>query len=459
MSENTPRLGPGGLNGGAAIRAVADGDLTTAELHEDAMRRIEEWEPGLGAVVEQIQYRDPVAGPLGGMMLGVKTHFDVAGCRNWSGLQAHGLEATPVDRDATVVTRLLAGGATLVCTTAAPFIGVPGAVTPQTRNPRSQDRVSGGSSGGSASAVAAGLVHGALGGDSGGSIRIPAACCGVVGLQTTRGLVSLTGTGGLTYSMDTVGPLASSVADARRILDVIAGFDPEDPYSVAVDSFDRWDGGPLRIGLPTELVDWSIDAEVVEAFDRVVEMMVHAGHQVERVSLPILRESMELGPRTIGLVESGAIIEDTLGDVLGEIPELMEAVERSKEISGPALARTYHRVAVLRSDLRRLFAGYDLLLTPTLPCRIPDESAAHLEAEIEVGGGVETRTSALTRLVNPWNLAASPAGSQPVGRDSDGGPISAQLIGPPFSDWKLLDVMESIEASLGGPWDTVSPTG
>jgi aspartyl-tRNA(Asn)/glutamyl-tRNA(Gln) amidotransferase subunit A len=458
MSETKPRLGPGGLGGEAAIRAVAEGNMTATELYEDAARRIEEWEPGLGAVVEQIQYRPPGAGPLHGMMLGIKTHIDVAGYRNWRGLQARGMEAEPVDRDATVVTRLREAGATLVCTTASPFIGAPGGVTPQTRNARALGRVSGGSSGGSASAIAGGMVHGALGSDAGGSIRIPAACCGVVGLQTTRGLVPLTRAGGLTYSMGNVGPLASNVGDVRRMLDVIAGFDAEDPYSVAVDKFDRWDGDPLRIGLPIELVDWSIDAEVAEAFERVVEMMGDAGHHVERVSLPILRESMELGPRTIGLVESGAIIEDSVLDVLGDVPELVAAVERSKEFSGPTMARTYHRVALIRSDLRRLFTDYDVLLTPTLPCRIPDGSAPNLEAEIEVGGAMETRTSALTRLVNPWNLAASPAGSLPVARDSGGGPISVQIIGPQFSDWKLLDVMEFIEASLGGRWDSVAPS-
>ena len=453
------RSGPGGLDGAGAISAVKAGRTTATELYEDAIRRIEEWEPYLGAVSERIPHQRPVDGLLSGMMVGVKTHIDVAGCRNWFGLQAVGMDARPVEQDATVVARLRDAGATLVCTTAAPFIGGPGGVTPQTVNPRSPERVSGGSSGGSASAVAAGLVHAALGGDSGGSIRIPAACCGVVGLQTTRGLVPLTRSGGLTYTMDSVGPLASKVGDVRIILEVIAGFDPEDPYSVAVDAPEGWNGGPLRIGLPMELVDWNIDAEVAEAFETVVDLMRDAGHRVDRVSLPRLREAMELGPRTIGLIESGAIIEDRFVDVMADAPELMEAVARSKEFSGPTLARANHRIAVLRSEVRQLFDAYDLLLTPTLPCRIPDSSAADREAQIEVGGEVETRTSALTRLVNPWNLAAAPAGSQPVARDSGGGPISVQLIGPQFSDWKVLDVMEFIEESLGGPWDTVAPSG
>ncbi|HJR91005.1 MAG TPA: amidase [Acidimicrobiia bacterium] len=451
------RSGPGGLDGSGAIAAVGAGETTAAKLYEDAARRIAEWEPELGAVMETIAYQPPEDGPLSGMMVGVKTHFDVAGCRNWFGLQARGMDAQPVDQDATVVARLRDAGATLVCTTAAPFIGMPGGVTPQTSNPRSPDRVSGGSSGGSAAAVAAGLVHAALGSDSGGSIRIPAACCGVVGLQTTRGLVPLTGSGGLTYTMDCVGPLASTVGDARIMLGVMTGLDEEDPYSVVVDSPPRWQEGPLRIGLATELVEWNIDAEVAEAFEAVLRMLGDAGHQVDRVSLPDLRQAMELGPRTIGLVESGSIIEDRFADVITEIPELHAAVERSKSFTGPTLARANHRVAVLRSEVRKLFGIYDLLMTPTLPCRIPSGAAADCEVDIEVGGVTETRTSALTRLVNPWNLAALPAGSLPIGRDSGGAPISLQVIGPQFSDWKILDVMQWIEGALGGPWDTAAP--
>jgi len=457
VTEMKPRRGPGGFHGREAVNAVANGETTPADLYADSIRRTAEWEPNLGAVVEQVSYEVPKDGPLRGMIFGIKVHQDVAGYRNWLSLQAHGMDGETALSDATVVTRLLESGATLACTTASPFIGAPGGVTPQTGNSRSPDRVSGGSSGGSATALAAGLVHGALGSDSGGSIRIPAACCGVVGLQTTRGLVPLTRAGGLPHSINNVGPLASTVEDARLILNAIAGFDPDDPYSVASALRDNWDREPLRIGLPSELVDQNMDSEVREMFDSIVERLRGEGHRVEAVSLPILRESMELGPHTIGIVESGSIIEDTLLDVLGDIPELVEAVVRSKEISAMKMARTYHRVAVLRSEVRRTFAEYDVLLTPTLPCRVPDGSAAHLEEEIEVGGVIETRTSALTRLVNPWNLAAVPCGSQPVGRDSNGAPISMQFIGPQFSEWKLLDIMEYLEGLLGGPWDTVVP--
>jgi aspartyl-tRNA(Asn)/glutamyl-tRNA(Gln) amidotransferase subunit A len=198
-----------------------------------------------------------------------------------------------------------------------------------------------------------------------------------------------------------------------------------------------------------------MDAAVRDAFDQLVETLRDAGHSLEPVSLPVLNEAMELGPRTIGIAESGSIIETRFADVLGEHPELADAVTQSKQVSGPTLARAYHRVAEFRSYLRRAFGRYDLLLTPTLPCRVPDGSNAYLEQEIEVGGVSETRTEALTRFVNPWNLAAVPCGTQPVDTDHEGGPISMQFIGPSFSEWKLLDIMQYVEGLVGGPWDTV----
>lgn len=459
MADTTSQKGPGGFHGHEAIEAVSMGRTTPRALYRDAVHRMSEWEPALGAVVEQINYEPPTDGPLVGMVVGIKVHQDVAGYLNWFSLQAHGMDGEPASRDATVVARLRDAGATLACTTSAPFIGAPGGVTPQTRNPRWPDRISGGSSGGSASAVAAGIVHGGLGGDSGGSIRIPAASCGIVGLQTTRGVVPLTGAGGLTYSLDNVGPLACTVEDARLILHTIAGFDPDDPYSAETRPLANWNGEPLRIGIPSELVDQAMDHEIREVFEGIVEMLRDVGHRVEPVSLPTLGDSMELGPRTIGLVESGSIMQDSLGHALDTQPELAAAVRRSSRVSGPTAARAYHRVAMLRSEVRRTLAVWDVLLTPTLPCIVPSGSSAHVEADIDVGGVREARTSALTRLVNPWNLAAVPCGSQPVGRDSDGGPVSMQFIGPQFSDGKLLDIMQHLEGLTGGPWGTADPHG
>lgn len=448
--------GPGGLDGLQAVAAVASGRLRHADLTVDAFQRIDKWEPELGAVVEVLDgLVPPPDAALGGLILAVKDQIDVAGhLHPLSGVG--GSEPVPASQHAPVVEGLLAAGAIPVARTASPPPGSPGGVTPQTANPRCPDRISGGSSGGSAAAVAAGLVHVALGTDSGGSIRIPAACCGVAGLNPTRGLVPLTGTGGLTYTIGSVGPLAVTVADLRLVFDEIAWVDPDDLHGIAPPPPTSLPE-VLRIGLPAEALAAPMDAEVRGELDRVVALLRDAGHRVEPVSVPLFDEAMELGPRTIGIVESAAGVEDRFPTAL-ETLELRPLLAASQAISATRLARAYHRVAVLRAGLSHVFGSFDFLLTPTLPCRVPVGGSDHREANIVVGGETETRTSALTRLVNPWNLAGLPAGSQPVARDADGGPISLQFIGPAFSDWRLLDLMEFVEAATGGPWETVSPT-
>jgi aspartyl-tRNA(Asn)/glutamyl-tRNA(Gln) amidotransferase subunit A len=442
------------LWGEEAITAAASGRTAASDLRDDACRRIDEWEPQLGAVTDLLDL-SAESGRLSGLVVAVKDQIDVTGFAHPAARLAAG-DPVPSDRDAPVVALLTAAGATLVARTASPAPGEPGGVTPQTRNPRHPGRVSGGSSGGSAAAVAAGLVHVALGTDSGGSIRIPAAACGVVGLNPTRGLVPLTGTGGLTYSIGSVGPLASTVADVRCVLDAIAVVDPADPYGEPYPPADQTPTHPMRIGLPEDPTGWRLDAEVRAAFGDVVTMIRDSGHLVETVTVPRLGEVMELGPATIGVVEWVAGLADAFPSAL-EAPAVRPLVDAANAIPATALARAYHRIAGFRAGVRRVFDNYDLLLTPTLPCRIPDASDGHIEADIEVGGVIESRTSALTRLVNPWNLSGSPAGTVPVARDAEGAPISVQVVGRAFADLAVLSLMEFIEASVGGPWDTVAP--
>ena len=444
--------GPGGLTGLEAVVAVAEGRVTVAALHRDAIDRAGRWEPALGAIVDPIDCSPMVAaGTLTGMVLGIKSLIAVGGFPDWHSYQSGEYPPSPAEANAPVVGRLLAAGAVLAGTTAAPLLGAPGGLTPQTMNPRSSALVSGGSSGGSAAAIAAGLVHGALGTDAGGSIRIPAACCGVVGLHTTRGLVPLTGVAAATYSMDAVGPMAATVADTRALLDVIVGPDGVDPHATAAPPMKRAEG-PLRIGIPAEQLASNIDAEVRAAFEGVVEILRDSHASVDVVSIPMIDESMELGPWTIGIVESVAGMEDAFGEGVMELPGFPAAVEAASRVPATRLARAYHRVALLRAALREVFEGVDVLVSPTLPCRIPLFEGSDREADIEVGGVVEERTAALTRFVNPWNLAAVPAGSVPIARDSRGGPISLQVIGPWFSKHLVLDVMEQVEKALGGPW-------
>lgn len=445
----TGRLGPGGMTGAEAVRAVRSGHVSPADLVADARRRIAEWEPRLGAVTEPVDRRDQIRGVLSGVVVGVKDQIDIAGYPH--PLAGGGGVAAAASVDAPVVARLVDAGASVVARTASAPLDAPGGVTPQTRNPRAPDRLSGGSSGGSAAAVAAGMVHIGLGTDSGGSIRIPASACGVVGLNTTRGAVPMAGTGGLTYSIGSVGPLAATVADLRMVVAVIGDQVPEDRRGP-----DRSVPHGLRVGVPGQLLDSPVDPDVRSVFDGVLAGLRADGHAVSEVSVPGVELAMELGPRIIGVVEVVANLQDDFPAAL-DAPEFTSLVSAAGRITAPSLARAYHLVAEFRTALQRVFADFDVLVTPTLPCRVPDGSDPDQEAEIEIGGVVETRTSALTRLVNPWNLAGVPAGTVPVGRDSDGGPIGLQVIGPAFADWTVLDVMAWIEESVGGPWDTVAP--
>lgn len=453
--------GPGGLDGVGAIEAVREGRATVESISRDSRARIGEWEPRLGAIVEMLEISsERHDGPLNGLILGVKDHIHVRGAVSWSARIVDPLEPARAERHSTAVQSLLDKGATIIATTSSPPATAPGAITPGTLNPRSDGLVSGGTSGGSAAAVAAGIVHGALGTDSGGSVRIPSTCCGVVGLHTTRGAVSLVGAGALTYTMDAVGPIAASVADARLIFNAIAHPDDADPYSVDPPARPRKEMSPgFRVGVPLQMMETRIDSEVRQAFQRVLELLCDLGVIVEDVSIPLISESLELGPRTIGLVEAAAVRQDLFESALVDVSDdVRSLVERSAVVPATEVVRARHRVANLRAHLRQVFTEFDVLVSPTMPCRVPEAVAVDSELEIEVGGAPESRTEALTRFVNPWNLAAVPAGTIPVGRDGRRGPIGVQVIGPPFAEGMVLDVMESVEHHLGGPWKTSVPS-
>lgn len=458
MSNGTKGFlaGPGNMHGMEAIAAVRSGRSTVRALYEDASQRIGEWEPALGAVVDRLDFREGAhPGPLTGMMVGIKNHFSLEGVPNWTGLQRDPVNPPAAHTTATAAQRLIDAGATLVATTASPMIGAPGGLTPQTRNPRSSRLVSGGSSGGSAAAVGAGLVHTALGSDGGGSIRIPAACCGVVGLNTTRGLVPLTGFGGMTYTLSAAGPISTSVADARLTLDQLAGHDPDDPYSAsAPQDLPTVDLERLRVGIPIEPLATNMDAEIEDAFRDLLKRLQSKGLVVTDVSMPLINAAMDVGPRTLGIAESSARLEDEFGSELQHLHAVRDRVGRAQDISSIQVVRAYHTVAAFRAQLREVYERVDVLLMPTFPCRVPEAEGSDKEAEIQVGKSTEQRTAALTRFVNPWNLAALPAGTLPIARDSANGPISVQVIGRPFADWAILDCMEMIEQEVGGPWPT-----
>ncbi len=232
---------PWALDLAEAAARIAAGELAPSEVVASTLQRLQAVEPLLHAFVciraEQAlreareQDRQPGGGPLRGIPVAVKDIFDLAGVPTRCGSELYA-DATPARQDATAVARLRAAGAIVVGKTTTHELAC-GVYTPPTRNPWDLERSPGGSSGGSGAAVAAGAAMGAIGSDTGGSIRIPASHCGVVGVKPTYGRVSRAGALALSWSLDHVGPLARTVQDAALLLSVLAGPDSLDPTTQA----------------------------------------------------------------------------------------------------------------------------------------------------------------------------------------------------------------------------------
>ena len=307
-------------------------------------------------------------------------------------------------------------------------------------NPWKLGHCAGGSSSGSAAAVAAGFALATLGSDTGGSIRLPAACCGVVGLKPTYGRVSRAGAMPLSWSMDHLGPLTRSVADAALVLEVVAGHDPHDATSSrrGVPYYQRTLEGPiggLRVAVPENYYFDGIDAQMAAAVWAAAGVLGGLGALVAPVRVP--------DPRT--LIDVGNIISRSEAAALHarlarERPhELQPAVRARLEIGFHISAYDYLQALRLRSRLARefvaeVFAEVDALVVPVIP-----EPAPALEA-VKSGTVDEfvARMGRFSRLTRPFNTLGLPALTVPCGLSSDGRPLSMQIVGRPFDEATTL---------------------
>jgi Asp-tRNA(Asn)/Glu-tRNA(Gln) amidotransferase A subunit family amidase len=358
--------------------------------------------------------------PGAGIRLAVKDLFDTAGVRTTYGSSLFA-EHVP-QRTAEAVLRLEAAGYASVgkanlhefaygVTSENPHYGtVP--------NPAAPGRVAGGSSGGSAAALAAGLADAALGTDSGGSVRIPAACCGLVGLKTTWGLVPVDGCFPLAPSFDTVGPLARDVAGcAAMMAALVPGFDlPEPP-----------DPAELRVGVAwTEAADPLVRARVEELAARFPRARpVEFPRDERRATDPAFQREVAAVHESL----YGENPEAYGADVGRKIEACLAVTDREAE----AATRERER---LRERAAAAFAGLDLVVTPTLPCVAPPVGP-HEDPE---------RRAALTRFSYTINVLGWPALALPAGPAEDGLPASAQLLAPPGGDAFLLAVGAALKA-------------
>jgi aspartyl-tRNA(Asn)/glutamyl-tRNA(Gln) amidotransferase subunit A len=392
-------------------------------------------------------------GPLHGIPISLKDNIYTKDVRTTAGSKI--LKDFVPEHDATVVRQLQEAGAILLgktnlhefaygVTTNNPHFG-------PTRNPWDLSRIPGGSSGGSAAAVAAGLCYGSIGTDTGGSIRIPAALCGIVGLKPTFGRVSVAHVIPLSPRLDCVGPLARSSGDAAALLDAISvRRDKEPPFARAGKSRLR---RPFRLGLPEEFVSESFSAAVESAFASALGVFRKMGASLERVSVPLLRETEDAGNQ-IAWAEATRYHQEA-GWFPARSADYGEDVRERLELGAGVSATSYLQALELREAfLRRLLAvmtdsTLDALALTTTPIPAPligEETTrlANHGTSFSRGGNHPTR-ALLLRNNRPANLAGLPAISVPCGRTAEGLPIGLQLIGSVMDEALLLRMAHAFE--------------
>jgi aspartyl-tRNA(Asn)/glutamyl-tRNA(Gln) amidotransferase subunit A len=318
-----------------------------------------------------------------------------------------------------------------------------------TLNPHDARRITGGSSGGSGAAVAAMLCYGALGSDTGGSIRIPAALCGIVGMKPTFGRVSKSGVFPLCWSLDHVGPITRTVEDNALMLNVLAGHDQEDHYSVdrPAEDFTRHLRRGLQgggIGLPRSFYFDHVDEEVGARVREAVEVFRSLGARVREVEIPNLIDTLHAHRLILG-AEAYAVHEESLENEPETFDE--EVGERLMDGARPRAyryAKARRRGVLATDEFDHALHGVDALLTPTLPITATDIG----QREVSIGDYEESVRSALTRFTGPTNLTGHPSLSIPCGTTASGLPVGLQLIGRHFDEATLYRFGHAYEEAM-----------
>ncbi|MFJ3080346.1 amidase [Streptomyces halstedii] len=445
-----------------AARAVRAKELSPVELTESVLDRI-------GAVEERLQAYVTVAsaaarrtaalaereiaagrsrGPLHGIPMALKDLIDAQGMPTTASSRVRADHLA--DGDSAVAARLSEAGAVLLGKTHTHEFAY-GLTTPQTNNAWDHSRIAGGSSGGSAVAVAAGEATFALGTDTGGSIRVPAALNGVVGLKPTYGLVPRHGVTSLSWSLDHVGPVTRTVEDAVLVLDALVGHDPRDPASSPFEakgrlgdelSRDDSDLTGLRVGVPRNYYFERISPEVDTAVRRAIGTLQRLGAEIVEVEIPLTRyvQAIHWG---LMVPEATAYHEQTLRSV----PELYAPdVRLLLEAGELVLAGDYLRAQRARTMMRdawtRMFRQVDVIAAPAVPMTATKSG----QEAVEWGDGtVEAVSDSYVRLSVPANITGVPALTLPVGHDQAGMPIGMQLMGRPLHEAAVLRVGRAYE--------------
>lgn len=434
-------------------------EVSPLQLTRACLQRIEELNPALNAFItvtpekaladartaENEIARGEWRGPLHGIPIALKDLIDTAGTRTTAASKRY-VDRVPAE-DAEVVRRLRQAGAVILgknnlhefaygASSLVSFFG-------DAHNPSSAEHIAGGSSGGSAAAVAAGLCYAAIGTDTAGSIRLPAALCGCVGLKPTYGRVSCRGVIPLSWSLDHVGPITRSVEDAAIVLQAIAGYDPLDIGSVNVPVTDYGSSRcestkNLRVGIPRKYFYEDLDEEVRTVVEQAVAAIETLVAETRDISIEIPTD------RVVQNAESYAVHAH---DIV-RAPELYQAetlrrIRFGADISAVEYIRCHNELERERRRVHDIFSEVDLLVTPTTP--MPAPAIADLKKDPEALRPAEIKLLRNTRPFNVWGL---PAISVPCGFTNSGLPVGLQVAGPKWREDLVLGLARAYELTM-----------
>jgi aspartyl-tRNA(Asn)/glutamyl-tRNA(Gln) amidotransferase subunit A len=475
-------IGVGAAASGALPAFAADSDLATltlkqasdlirrrqaspVDLTQACLNRIDKYNPSINAFItvtrdqalataremEAEQKSGRMRGPLHGIPIALKDNIDTAGTKT-TAASAVFKDRVPAE-DAEAVVRLKKAGAILLGklnlhefalggTSAVTFFG-------PVHNPWALDHVPGGSSGGSAAAIAADLCIGTLGTDTGGSIRIPASYCGIVGLKPTYGRVSNRGVIPMAWTLDHVGPMCKTVEDAALILGAIAGYDALDPASVDVPIADygraiRTPTSKLRVGVPRSPFFDNINPEVAKAVESAIDVLRKLTANVKDVQIPAAGNIADVWNPEIYAYHAPWITKT---------PELYQQatrnlIQRADDGRSAAYAQARHQVDVVRREIKNVFASVDVLVTPTqrglAPLIVPQQPGTNAARGGPTGGAAPGGGGGIVNTA-AFDIYGLPTISIPCGFSASGLPIGLQISGAHFAESTVIAVAHAYE--------------
>jgi aspartyl-tRNA(Asn)/glutamyl-tRNA(Gln) amidotransferase subunit A len=441
-------------------------ELSPVELTKNCLARIEKLNPSLNAFISitadsaLAQARSAEAeilqgrwrGPLHGIPLALKDLIDTVGVRT-TAASALFKDRIPA-KDAEVVHRLKNVGAVLLgkqnlhefAYGGSSMISYYGEV----RNPWNSACIAGGSSGGSAASVAAGLCYGAVGTDTAGSVREPAALCGIIGLKPTYGRVSVRGVIPLSISLDHIGPIARTVSDTAVMLHAIAGYDVKDANSTDVPVGNylaaiRDGSRPAKIGVPRKFFFEDLDPEIASAAEQSLGVLTALGGDLHEIEIEVPTD------RTLQTAEAYAYHAEFVSRSPElYLPETLRRIRKGEDISPAEVEQRRRELKQIRTEIHKVFEEVDVLVTATTP--VPAPAIDELKQNPDLLRPQELLLLRNTRPVNAWGL---PAISVPCGFTAAGLPIGLQIIGPHWGEDRVLQLAHAYEQATD--WHKRSP--